>query len=198
VGEESKEGKIDCSGGEEEAAAVFERLLTVEAVQALLGDAAFKAEAAEPWFWFCRCWCLCAIRFGCCLARARNLLDVYKCLRLYWRCLRECFRPLTCQLTGPDGCVPEEVNASIPALVVPITGTAAGAGFVRYVLEWSLNGIVWHNTYFVYPPVPPGNPAQGNAPVVSGLLAYLNTTFLNAGTYFVRMTVYGANQATQP
>jgi hypothetical protein len=198
LSEEIDEGKIDCTEGEEEAAAVFERLLTVETAQALLGEAAFKAHSAEPWFWFCRCWCLCAIRFGCCLARARNFLDVYHCLRLYWRCLRECFRPLTCQLTGPDGCVAEQVNTSIPALVVPITGTAAGVGFVRYVLEWSLNGIVWHASNFVYPPVPPGNSVQGNIPVIGGLLAFLDTTLLNAGLYFLRMTVYGISQATQP
>jgi hypothetical protein len=191
-------GTVDCNDGEEEAAAVFERLLTVETAQALLGAAAFKEHSAQPWFWFCRCWCLCAIRFGCCLARARNLVDVYRCLRSYRRCLRECFRPLSCQLTGPEGCVAEEVNVSIPAMVVPIHGTAAGAGFVRYVLEWSLNGVVWHAANFVYPPVPPGNTVQGSVPVVGGLLAYLDTTLLNAGTYFVRMTVFGTNQATVP
>ena len=191
-------GELDCHEGEEEAAAVFERLLTVDTAQALLGAAAFKAHSAQPWFWFCRCWCLCAIRFGCCLARARNLVDVYRCLRFYRRCLRECFRPLSCQLTGPDGCVAEEVNASIPAMVVPIHGTAAGLGFVRYVLEWSLNGAVWHTANFVYPPVPPGNTVQGNAAVSGGLLGYLNTTLLNAGSYFVRMTVFGANQQTVP
>ena len=191
-------GQVDCHEGEEEAAAVFERLLTVDTAQALLGAAAFKEHSAQPWFWFCRCWCLCAIRFGCCLARARNLVDVYRCLRFYRRCLRECFRPLSCQLTGPDGCVAEEVNASIPAMVVPIHGTAAGLGFVRYVLEWSLNGAVWHAANFVYPPVPPGNTVQGNVAVSGGLLGYLNTTLLNAGTYFVRMTVFGANQQTVP
>jgi len=191
-------GELDCHDGEEEAAAVFERLLTVQTAQALLGEAAFKAHSALPWFWFCRCWCLCAIRFGCCLARARNLVDVYRCLRGYRRCLRECFRPLTCQLSGPDGCVAEEVNASIPAMVVPIQGTAAGAGFTHYVLEWSKTGVVWHAANFVYPPLPPGNPLQGTAPVVGGLLAYLDTTLLDAGTYFVRMTVFGANQQMPP
>lgn len=189
-------GTVDCFEGEEEAAAVFERLLTIEMAPALLGAAAFKAHSAEPWFWFCRCWCLCAIRFGCCLARAKSLVDVYRCVRLYWRCLRDCFRPLTCELTSPKECVAEEVNAAIPALVVPIIGTAAGGGFQRYVLEWSLNGFVWHAANFVYPPIPPGNPVQGNSPVFGGLLAYLDTTLLNAGTYFVRMTVYNVNGAT--
>lgn len=191
-------GEIDCHEGEAEAAAIFEHLMTEETVEALLGAAAFRQESVQPWFWFCRCWCLCAIRFGCCLARARNLVEVYRCLQGYWLCLRECFRPLTCQLTGPDGCVAEEVNASIPALVVPITGTAAGLGFTHYVLEWSLNSIVWHATNFVYPPVPPGNTVQGTVPVNAGLLAYFDTTLLNAGTYFVRMTVYGVNHAPVP
>lgn len=86
----------------------------------------------------------------------------------------------------------EEVNAAIPALVVPITGTAAGVGFVRYVLEHSRDGTTWQAADFVHPPVPPGNMVQGNNPVNGGLLAYLNTTTLDAGTYFVRMTVYGA------
>jgi hypothetical protein len=190
-------GAIDCNEGEEEAAAVFERLLTLETAPALLGAAAFKEHGAESWFWFCRCWCLCAIRFGCCLARARNLVEVYLCLALYRRCLRDCFRPLTCALTGPATCVPEEVNTTIPALVVPIAGTAAGAGFQRYVMEWSQDGINFHSTNFVYAPVPPGNTGQGNTQVFGGLLAYLDTTLLNAGTYTLRMTVFGVAGATR-
>ena len=190
------DGAVDCETGEDETAAIFERLMTPETAQALLGAAAFKRESAEPWFWFCRCWCLCSIRFGCCLARARSLVDVLRCLRFYWTCIRECFRPLTCALTGPDGCVAEEVNVDIPALVVPITGTAAGMGFASYVLEWSRDNITWHASDFVYPPVPPGSTVQGTIPVVSGLLAYLNTTLLDAGTFFVRMTVHGSGNAT--
>lgn len=190
------DGAVDCEAGEDETAAIFERLMTLETAQALLGAAAFKEQSAQPWFWFCRCWCLCSIRFGCCLARARSLVDVLMCLRVYWICVRECLRPLTCELTGPDGCVPEEVDADIPALVVAITGTAAGLGFDHYVLEWSTDSITWHASDFVYPPVPPGGTVQGTAPVVSSLLAYLNTTLLDAGTYFVRMTVFGANNAT--
>jgi len=190
------DGAVDCETGEDETAAIFERLMTLETAQALLGAAAFKERSAQPWFWFCRCWCLCSIRFGCCLARARSLVDVLRCLRFYWRCIRECFRPLTCALTGPDGCVAEEVNVDIPALVVPITGTAAGMGFSSYALEWSKDSITWHASEFVYPPVPPGSGVQGTTPVVSGLLAYLNTTLLDAGTFFVRMTVHGANATT--
>ena len=94
-------GKIDCLEGQEEAAAVFERLLTVEAAPALLGKEAFVAHSQDPSFWFCRCWCLCAIRFGCCLARARSFLDLFRCLAWYRRCLRECFRPLRCEIIKP-------------------------------------------------------------------------------------------------
>jgi hypothetical protein len=191
-------GEIDCSEGEADAAAIFERLLTPQAAQALLGAAAFKEHSAQPWFWFCRCWCLCAIRFGCCLARAHTLVDVYKCLQFYWRCLRECFRPLSCELTGPDGCTAEEVNPLIPAMVVPISGTAAGAGFTQYVLEWSTTGVIWNASNFHYPPVPGGGTAQGIVPVVGGLLAEFNTTLLAAGTYFIRMTVAGSNGASAP
>jgi hypothetical protein len=190
------DGAVDCETGEDETAAIFERLMSDRTTQALLGAAAFKAESTRPWFSFCRCWCLCSIRFGCCLARARSLVDVLKCLRFYWSCLRECFRPLTCALTGPEGCVPEEVNTDIPALVVGIAGTAAGLGFDHYVLEWSHDGLTWHASDFVYPPVPPGGSVQGTLPVVSGLLAYLNTTLLDAGAYTVRMTVYGSGGAT--
>lgn len=190
-------GEIDCREGEADAGAMFERLLTEQTAQALLGEAAFKQHSSQPWFWFCRCWCLCAMRLGCCLARARTLVDVARCLRFYWRCLRQCFRPLTCGLTGPDGCTAETVNADIPAMVVPIVGTAAGMGFTHYVMEWSRDGVNWHASDFVYPPVPPGNTVQGNAPVVAGLLAYLNTTALDAGTYFIRETVFGAAGATR-
>jgi hypothetical protein len=194
--EDIASGAVDCEAGEDETAAIFERLMTVETAQALLGAAAFKEHSAQPWFWFCRCWCLCSIRFGCCLARARSMVDVLRCLRFYWTCIRECFRPLTCALTGPDGCVAEEVNTAIPALVVSITGTAAGAGFSHYVLEWSKDSITWHASDFVYPPVPPGSSTQGTLPVVSSLLAYLDTTVLDPGTYFVRMTVFGTGNAS--
>src|SRR5436305_1611334 len=79
IPDEVIEGKIDCNEGEEDAAAIFERLLTLETAPALLGREAFAAHSRDPFFRFCRCWCLCAIRFGCCLARARSLLDVLRC-----------------------------------------------------------------------------------------------------------------------
>lgn len=189
IPDEVLNGQIDCFDGEAGAAEVFERLLTPETAQALLGEKAFAAHSRLPWFWFCRCWCLCAMRLGCCLAGAKNSLDIARCLAWYRRCLRQCFRPLTCALTGPNACTDEEIQAALGALVVPVTGTAAGAGFSHYVLEWSLNGITWHASDFRYPPIPPGAGVQGNSPVFGGLLALFDTSLLNPGLYFLRLTV---------
>src|SRR5262245_21356411 len=64
-------GRVDCDEGEEESAAIFERLLTVDIAPALLGQKEVDAHRDDPNFWFGRCWCLCALRSGCYLARAR-------------------------------------------------------------------------------------------------------------------------------
>ena len=190
------DGKVDCFEGEEDTEAIFDRLLTPETAAALLGKEAFAAHQQEPFFWFCRCWCLCAIRFGCCLARAHSFIDVLHCLRFYRRCLRACFGPPVCRLAGPDGCVPDEINAALSATVVAITGTATGGGFSHYVLEWSTNDIVYHASDFHYPPIPPGGGVQGNSPVFGGLLAYLDTTVKDPGLYFIRLTVFSVSGAT--
>ena len=182
-------GELDCHEGEEEAAAVFERLLTVDTAQALLGAAAFKQHSAQPWFWFCRCWCLCAIRFGCCLARARNLVDVYRCLRFYRRCLRDCVRPLRCELTHPDGCA-EEVEIPVLNILrgVEVRGTAAGAFCGHYTLEWRSNGIgPWQNNGVHYP----GGAPQGPCGVINGTLGYLATfPFVPDGLVEIRVCVF--------
>ncbi len=52
IPEEVISGKIDCYEGEDAAAAIFERLLTVETAQALLGKAAFEKHSREPFCWF--------------------------------------------------------------------------------------------------------------------------------------------------
>ncbi len=201
-------GKIDCLEGEEEAAAVFERFLTVETAPALLGKAAFEAHRKEPFFWFCRCWCLCAIRFGCCLARARNFVDILRCLLFYRRCLRECFRPLRCELTRPTGCAEEQPNLpglTPPAVGLEIDGTASGAFFDHYTLEWRLaqgqpcednttcppDGSAepttgWSCLGISYP----GGGTIGTTQVVSGTLGVLDTTFLPTGSYEIRVCVY--------
>ena len=191
-------GDIDCFEGEEEAAAVFDRLLTTDTAAALLGRAAFDGHSKEPSFWFCRCWCLCAIRFGCCLARARTLKDLVWCVIYYFRCLRRCFGPLACKLTDPQLCVPEEPKPELNAFVVEVKGTATGGGFTHYTLEWSTDDTTYFATDFIYPPIPPGNPGPGNMPVFGGLLAYFDTTFKDPGLYFIRMTVFSNTGAKLP
>jgi hypothetical protein len=187
--------KVDCDEGDHQTGAIFERLLSPEASRALLGSAAIEKHRQDPFFAFCRCWCICAMRFGCCLARARTLVDVYRCLKYYFTCLRECFRPLYCELDKPTGCVADEPNLDLKALVVPVIGSAAGSGFDHYTLEWSSDDVTFHATDFIYPPVPPGNSGPGTSPVNSGVLAYFDTTTHDAGTYFLRLTVFG-NGAT--
>jgi hypothetical protein len=176
IPEEILTGKIDCTEGQEDAAAVFERLLTMETAPALLGKEAFAAHSKEPWFWFCRCWCLCAIRFGCCLARARNFLDVLRCLVFYRRCLRECFRPLFCQILKPamNSCAREEYFPGPGVLGIEIVGTATGAFCDHYTLEWKAAAAPdtdYSSVGIVYP----GGAVTGPCGVVNGTLGYLST-----------------------
>jgi hypothetical protein len=185
-------GKIDCLEGEEEAAAIFERLLTAETAPALLGRRAFEAHSREPNFWFCRCWCLCAIRFGCCLAHARNFIDFLRCLLFYRRCLRDCFRPLVCQISRPAASECAEsifVSACAPLTAVHITGTAAGAAFHHYTLRYSWGGGSPVNDAVVYPNCarPPAQ-TSSNSPVFGGTLGYLDVTLLPAGV--TEFTIY--------
>lgn len=197
IPDEVLKGEIDCFEGQEDTAAIFERALSIETVSALLGKEAFEKRKQDPFFWFCRCWCLCAIRFGCCLAHAHSFIDVLHCLVFYRRCLRDCFRPLVCELTDPVECVAEEVNTTLPALVVEVKGTAGGAGFDHYILEWSSNGATWHASDFHYPPIPPGGGTQGTIPVFGGFLAYFDTSARDEGFYFIRMTVYSIHNTTR-
>lgn len=191
-------GDITCNEGLAESDSIFDYLLTPARAQALFGKEAFEKYRQSPVFWFCRCWCLCSAKFGSCLSRARNLLDVLRCLISYFRCVRRCFQPLICDLTDPHDCVAEQVNTVLPALVVEVRGTAGGAGFDHYVLEWSSDGSTWYASDFHYPPIPPGGGTQGNVPVFGGLLAYFDTSAKDEGLYFIKMTVFGVGGATQP
>ena len=186
-------GRIDCREGLHEACEIFERLLTARAAEALLGKETFAARHG----YFCRCWCICAMCLGCCLARARTIQDVLWCLVYYFRCLRRCFGPLTCNLTDPNGCVSEDANPQLGADVVAVKGTAEGAGFDHYILEWSDDGgLTYQATGFIYPPAPPGNSGPGTVAVSNGLLAYFDTTNQNPGNYEIRMTVFSNTGAT--
>ena len=115
-----------------------------------------------------------AARFGCCLARARNFVEVLRCLAFFRRCLRQCFVPLHCQLTAPTGCTEEEANPSAGGLTVTVIGTAAGAFFGHYTLQWrKVEGRAcdddtdFQSTGVIYP----GGARPAQVPSMQGFLA---------------------------
>ena len=192
ISDEVLSGKIDCFEGEEEVAGVFDRFLTVETAPALLGKEAFEKHSKESSFWFCRCWCLCAIRFGCCLARAHNFIEVLRCLLFYRRCLSDCFRPLVCQISRPaaNECADSVfVSACAPLTAVQITGTAGGAAFNHYTLRYSWGGGSPIDDAVVYPNCarPPAQ-ISSNSAVLGSTLGYLDVTLLPAGV--TEFTIY--------
>jgi hypothetical protein len=203
VPEEVIAGTIDCSTDDQEACAIFERLLTVDAARALLGSAAFEKESQESYFWFCRCWCLCSMCFGCCLARARTVKQVVSCLERYSLCLRDCFRPLTCAITSPapDACAVEQYYAGLGVWGVEIVGTAAGVSCGHYILEWK-NPLAppsaYTQAFIAYPPpAPPTGP--GACGVVSGPLGYLQTFGTPVPTDVeIRLTVFSSQAGQAP
>ena len=190
--EEALDGKLDCMEGQSEAAAVLDRFLTAETAPALLGKESFEAYHRNEFFWFCRCWCLCAIRFGCCLARARNSRDLLWCLRYYFRCLGRCFDPLVCNITAPTGCTEEQPDTTAGFLFVQVKGTAGGALFGYYTLD------VWRGAIH-YPGIVtyPGGTPTGTSPVFGGLLGTIDTTSLSDATYTVVLTVHSGAGAPQ-
>ncbi len=193
IPEEVLNGSIDCREDRTDTCAIFERLLTTEAAQALLGKKAFAEHSRDQNFWFCRCWCLCAICFGCCLARARTFIDVLWCLVYYFRCLADCFQPIRCDLTGPTGCTQEQPGLVPDAVAVVIDGTAAGAFFDHYTLEWrqSAGQTCADDTDFSSLGISyPGGTATGSIPVVGGTLGWLDTTELAGGAYDIRLKVF--------
>ena len=178
IPEEVLNGEIDCFEGQEETCAIFERLLTTEAAQALLGKAAFASSSQEPNFWLCRCWCLCSLCFGCCLARARTFIEVLWCLVYYFRCLENCFRPLTCAITNPTAgeCSTETFYPSPGVIGIEIDGTATGIGCGSYILEWRDPVLLtpYTQSYITYAsPAPPGG--LGACGKISATLGYLQT-----------------------
>ena len=198
LSDEILKGEIDCDEGLEETGAIFDRLLTPEVAPALLGKEAFEAHSKEPFFWFCRCWCLCAIRFGCCLARARNLLDLLRCLVYYFRCLQDCFRPLTCDILKPvqDECADEQFFPGPNVLGIQIVGTATGFACSHYTLEWkgaAAPASAFTSTGIVYP----GGGPVGACGVVNGLLGYLSTAVAPVpDAVEVRLCVFGSSGAS--
>ncbi len=189
-------GTIDCFTGEAEICQIFQRLLNTGATRALLGEAAFKERTGDQTFWFCRCWCLCALCLGCCLARVRSVREIKRCLVFYSRCLRDCFRPLICDLTSPANCVQETAFPGVGVFRgVEITGTAAGAFCDHYTLEWRQGIGLWQSGGIVYP----GGAAQGSCGVFGGVLGYLKTFPLVApGLVEIRLTVFSSQPNVAP
>jgi hypothetical protein len=195
IPDEVLEGRIDCFEGQDEFAEVFDRLLTPEVAEALLGKDAFAKHVQEPSFWFCRCWCLCAIRFGCCLARARNFLEVLICLLLYWLCLRRCFGPLVCEIIKPNSCV-EEHEIPVAGILrgIEIVGTAAGAFCDHYTLEWREGAVGPFSSIGIKYP---GGAAQGACGVFNGTLGYLETfPYVDSGPVEIQLCLYSTQSAT--
>ncbi len=192
-------GSLDCETGIAEAQLIFDRFLTPQLAPALFGKAVFEELHQHPSFWLCRCWCLCAANFGWCLAGAKNLLDVLRCLIDYFRCLLDCIRPLVCELTEPQGCVEEqEIQGTTIFRGVEIKGTATGAFCSHYILAWREAGSpTWRSDAIHYPGTPA--PPQGSCGVVGGTLGYLETfPLVPAGPVEIRICVHSSQPGVSP
>jgi hypothetical protein len=197
IPEEVVSGEINGDTGEVDTCAIFDRLMTTAAGQALVGDANFARATADNTYWLCRCWSVCSLCFGCCLARANSFTDVVWCLVYYFRCIADCFRPLSCELTEPTGCVIEESFPSVGVFRgVEIEGTATGFDCDHYILEWRQSGIgSWQSSGIVYP----GGATQGSCGVIGGLLGYLSTFPLVApGLVEIQLCVYSSDKSVAP
>ena len=170
-------GKINYTEGEDDACEIFNRFLTVDAAQALLGKETFLKNRTEPNYWFCRCWSLSAICFGCCLARVRSLEGLLWCLVYYFRSLEACAQTLACDLTGPTGCIRGETDIVPGKILEPVVGGAYGFSFGHYLIEVRdaastlLSGVV------IYPDGvgdPDPSLTQGNYAVASGNLGWVD------------------------
>lgn len=200
-------GQVDCFEDGDANTRILERLLSTDTAAALMGRELIAKHRADPFFWFCRCWCLCAIRFGCCLARARNLRDVFRCLRSYRACLRRCQRPLHCALTGPAGCVRGETDILPGRILEPLHGDAEGSNFGHYVIEVRSPGGSLLAGAIVYPnnlAQPDVAATQGNFSVSGGTLGWVDTRkcavdagieLLTSNTFTLTLRVFAANGA---
>ena len=188
-------GAIDCFEGSDAATRILERLLSTDTAAALMGRELVAKHRQEPLFWFCRCWCLCAIRFGCCVARARNLRDVFRCLRGYRACLRHCMRPLHCALTAPFGCIRGETDILPGRVLEPVRGDAEGSNFARYLIEVRSPGGSLLSGVVVYPnnlALPDPAAVQGNFAVSGGTLGWVDTRkcAVDAGVELLTSTTF--------
>lgn len=195
------DSRPDCCTDNAFTAALFDRLASPEAAEALLGRQAFEEHRRHPYFWLCRCWCRAAIRFGCCLACARTRRDYLRCIREYQAALAECTGLLRCELLGPTGCVAEEPIKAILSRGVTVTGTAAGAFFGGYTIEWRMAQNAechdpqhWTSKGVHYP----GGGSIGGSTVVNGTLGWIDTQLLTARSYEVRVCLRSTRPNEQP
>jgi hypothetical protein len=100
---------------------------------------------------------------------------------------------LVCKITEPTGCTAEEPNLPIPGLSIVVRGSAFGAAFGHYTLEWrKVAGLGcqddsnW-NSYGVHYP---GGGATGHSPVINGTLGWIETTVWTASSFEIRVCVY--------
>jgi hypothetical protein len=175
--------------------AVFERLLTAEAAPALFGSAAYAEYGNEPIARSCRCYCISALEFGCCLARAHTLIEAVECLEQFFARNRRCFEPIIAELDTPPTCSTLTFVAACSNLAgIEIIGTAAGAAFTSYTLSYNV-GAATTNTAVVYPDCsrPPVHPSA-STPVTAGVLGYLDIGLLPPTTTqaTVYLDVYGS------
>jgi hypothetical protein len=188
-------GKLDCADDDNAAASVFERLLASESAAALFGANSVVAGGGNPISRNCRCYCVSALEFGCCLARCYTLREVVACLEAFFLRNRRCFNPLVAEIDAPPACSSLTfVPACSDLAGIEISGTAAGAAFASYALSYSLGGPTI-NTAVVYPDctTPPANPSSSTS-VSGGILGYLNIDLLppNTTQVTVYLDVYGS------
>jgi hypothetical protein len=100
---------------------------------------------------------------------------------------------LVCKITEPTGCTEEDINQPIPGLSVKAVGSAYGAAFGHYTLEWRKaagqscqDNADWSSNGVTYP----GGTGTGSGPVINGTLGWIDTTVWSPGSYEVRLCVY--------
>ncbi len=113
------------------------------------------------------------------------------------------FISLECNLTAPNGCVRGDPNILSGRVLEPVEGGAYGFGFRNYLIELRDPGAKLLSDVVVYPDGG-GNPdaslTQGNAPVTSGTLGWIDvgkaasdagSLLLTSTTFEVTLRVFG-------
>jgi hypothetical protein len=129
IHEEIAAGSIDCQVGDQTANSIFDRLLAPQAAAALFGS---KFAAAlgnnSSLFRNCRCYCISALEFGCCLARVYTLREAVECLVEFFLRNRRRFNPLIAEIDAPPTCSSLTFVPACGNLAgLKINGAAAGA-----------------------------------------------------------------------